>query len=80
MPADNPTILMNASPFCFRYVQIMQNQPDLIVSRNRTWQSQLIFWFQRVALILKFDSVGIADDLNRLASGVVSVMGASSHK
>ena len=56
----------NTSPLSLSKIRIMENLTDSWIAKHRAWLSPIILRFQRIAWIVNLNTIGIADNLNRL--------------
>ena len=56
----------NTSTLSLSKIRIMENLTDSWIAKHRAWLSPIILRFQRIAWIVNLNTIGIADNLNRL--------------
>ena len=60
----------NTSTLSLSKIRIMENLADSWIAKHRAWLSPIILRFQRIAWVVNLNTIGIADNLNRLVHTV----------
>ena len=60
----------NTSTLSLSKIRIMENLTDSWIAKHRAWLSPIILRFQRIAWIVNLNTIGIADNLNRLIHSI----------
>ena len=60
----------NTSTFGLGKIRIMENLADSWIAKHRTWLTPIILRFQGITWIVNLDTIGIADNLNRLIHSI----------